>query len=654
MIASHHDQNSNRKNSKRMRIVELLLFASISVFILITDVSAQTYYVSTSGSDLNTGTSSSPFRTITKAYNLATPGTTILVAPGTYTDYQSAGWGLHLNRSGTASAPIVLKSQIRGKAIIDGEMRFDRIRAIYLDGSYNIIDGFQITRGARSGIDVVDAASNNQIIRNEIHHNGNYDWISTNGQDGIYSSESTSNNIYLQNYIHDNGRPSTNSNYPLDHGLYLCGDNELVANNIVVKNAGNGLQIAGYTTVSNMRVYNNVFASNGTNGIILWMALNGVQIKNNIFFQNVKLAISSYDAHGSGIAIDRNISFGNGLGNYDLARGGSDFIYTATPPVISDPLFINNASDFHLQSASPAINAGIALTEVTTDLEGVSKPQGAGYDIGAYEFIPPTSPTCNTTSNLWNSVAIAPQNGSFSLEFDATPNNDLMNGGMALSQNPAATYTDLATIIRFNPSGNIDVRNGGAYQAQNIIPYRASTSYHFRIDAIMAKHIYSAYVTPSGGSPLAIATNIAYRTEQASVPSLNYVSTFADTGSMTVCNAVINPMQAPATISLDASAGTIQAPLYLNSTGAIQQDKSASVIDINSGSATYSINIPVAGNYVLDVLVNAPNENSNSFWLNIDAQPLNPTMIWDVTALTTGFETRTVSLRGNGTVTNNQ
>jgi hypothetical protein len=50
-----------------------------------------------------------------------------------------------------------------------------------------------------------------------------------------------------------------------------------------------------------------------------------------------------------------------------------------------------------LTSTSPAIDAGIALAELTEDLEEIARPQGAKYDIGAYEFTtnskPPKPPT---------------------------------------------------------------------------------------------------------------------------------------------------------------------------------------------------------------------------------------------------------------------
>ena len=73
----------------------------------------------------------------------------------------------------------------------------------------------------------------------------------------------------------------------------------------------------------------------------------------------------------------------------------------------------------------------------------------------------------------------------------------------------------------------------------------------------------------------------------------------------------------------------------------------------NGGRASYSFTITNAGNYVIQALVNAPDDAANSFYINIDAEPQDPTMIWDI-PLTAGFEQRVVSWRGNGTDANNQ
>lgn len=49
--------------------------------------------------------------------------------------------------------------------------------------------------------------------------------------------------------------------------------------------------------------------------------------------------------------------------------------------------------DYHLAAASPAIDAGVEILGVSTDRDGVSRPRGAGVDVGAYEW-------CGLTCNL--------------------------------------------------------------------------------------------------------------------------------------------------------------------------------------------------------------------------------------------------------------
>ncbi len=57
--------------------------------------------------------------------------------------------------------------------------------------------------------------------------------------------------------------------------------------------------------------------------------------------------------------------------------------------IYGDPLFVfpawGSEGDYHLQSGSPAIDAGTSISVPSKDLDGNRRPQGGGIDIGAYE-----------------------------------------------------------------------------------------------------------------------------------------------------------------------------------------------------------------------------------------------------------------------------
>ena len=73
----------------------------------------------------------------------------------------------------------------------------------------------------------------------------------------------------------------------------------------------------------------------------------------------------------------------------------------------TDPQFVDaTLYDFRLLVTSPAIDTGVTLSEVTNDYANVSRPQGAGYDIGAYEYTGSTTgESLPATMKLWISGA---------------------------------------------------------------------------------------------------------------------------------------------------------------------------------------------------------------------------------------------------------
>jgi hypothetical protein len=93
------------------------------------------------------------------------------------------------------------------------------------------------------------------------------------------------------------------------------------------------------------------------------------------------------------------------------------------------------------------------------------------------------------------------------------------------------------------------------------------------------------------------------------------------------------------------SAGVISAPFVLTNGYLYQPSNQTEVAE--GGRAVYIFTITNAGNYVIHTVVKALAGESNSFFLNIDGTPEDPTMIWDI-ELTTDFAERVVSWRGSG------
>lgn len=100
----------------------------------------------------------------------------------------------------------------------------------------------------------------------------------------------------------------------------------------------------------------------------------------------------------------------------------------------------------------------------------------------------------------------------------------------------------------------------------------------------------------------------------------------------------------PAGPVMSAADAKLTAPLVLKD-GAISQPAQTELTE--GGKAVFTFSVKETGNYVIHAVVNAPAEDANSFFLNIDAPPEDPLMIWDM-EVTTGFQERVVSWRGTG------
>jgi hypothetical protein len=137
------------------------------------------------------------------------------------------------------------------------------------------------------------------------------------------------------------------------------------------------------TTFTNLKIRNNIFYETRIGGAVT------TSVIGTLTWANEEDAVFDYNLmySASGLRWDWLDGAGGIKKVYtSLAAWNTDHAIQNHNPASADPLFMS-ASNFALQTTSPAKNTGIAIGEFDTDLLNVSRPQGAAWDIGAYEYV---------------------------------------------------------------------------------------------------------------------------------------------------------------------------------------------------------------------------------------------------------------------------
>lgn len=357
-------------------------------------ITPRTFYVSKNGNDSNTGGINSPFATITKAISVVAKGDTIYVLEGVYNEK------IELTKSA-----ITIEAQ--GKVTTKG---------VYVYGNNNTLRGFTITDpNSSAGIEV--HGDKNLFEGNEIFNTK---------QDGIWFFGSY--NTFRRNYIHDILSLTNTSNTHVDcfqtwgwdknttNVLFegnICVNNRTIGQNaIIMVERESAVEVRDITFRNNVFIIRNpVYCS-----INFWGTTSYPKISNIYFLNNT---VVNYSLDGENAIQFVNITNAKAINNlfvgfgnkntyirYVLVQGGSNVeirnnavynpngIGPAGTPYAGD-IWMKNPKlaslwgnfDFHLLENSPLIDTGYNLGVVVNDLENTLRPSGAGYDIGAYEYI---------------------------------------------------------------------------------------------------------------------------------------------------------------------------------------------------------------------------------------------------------------------------
>ncbi len=350
-----------------------------------TPASVNHLYVATTGSDSNPGTKDLPFLTIAHADSLASAGSTIHVAGGTYNVSAPASLsaGILTTHSGTSSAHIrfTTDAKSRAKIVFSGTgIAWDS------KGSYVDIHGFDISGSGRIGI--LAEGANVVFTRNFVHDLTISGGCNGSGGAGIDTYGPVGNAVINANIIRNIGYSLVaGGTCNTVQGIYIGNANNVVTNNIVSGVAAVAIQQWHGATASTI-VNNTVFHSKM--GILIGQGDAGTTeggsqdnyVANNIVYDNLRYGIIESGKVGGNNRYVNNLVKSSGI---DWSVMGA-----VSGSVSADPLFVNyqptGTGDYHVQIGSLAIDGGTSVNAPIADYSGVARPRGAEFDIGAYEF----------------------------------------------------------------------------------------------------------------------------------------------------------------------------------------------------------------------------------------------------------------------------
>ncbi len=422
----------------------------------------RTYYVAPNGNDGWPGSISAPWRTISKAARSLAAGNTVYIRAGTYKEQVKPRYSGNTRQGYITYAAypgekvtldgngLVLGSadglfwingrsyiQVSGLSVINARggahtagIRMDNSHDILISGnhttytassgigvwgSYDVtVDGNEIESANQGGADenlTVSGSHDVQITDNHVHDGMN----STTGGEGIVVKNGSHDVQVHGNRVHDQPKLAFgvdgaskgaydielegNTAYNAAAGfVILPGQGGTVHdvkldNNVAYANAGPGFDIPGadqadQSLKQSITIVNNTSHDNATGVAIRATGVKDIVVRNNILSRN-GTQTEVVEGAAADTTVDHNLFDGGGAAGEGAIQG--------------DAAFVNpDAGDFHIGKDSAAVDDGSASNAPNRDKDGNARPQGAGYDIGAYEATgqdptPTATPTATPT-----------------------------------------------------------------------------------------------------------------------------------------------------------------------------------------------------------------------------------------------------------------
>lgn len=405
--------------------------------------SGGTFYVdAVTGSDAGSGTSKSPWRTISKALaSVPLNGSIVKVRPGTYTS-TGASYAIVFNRKASSSDPVTLIAEQPGTVKIrNGDLDRSTLGAWIINASGLRVQGFDFLitahqRNISANAALVENSDRIEFVANRFQENGGFQvrggktdgevaedvWLLGNtfrpSGDDVFA-QATGNSHKPDTYAGSKGSHYVYAGQVGDVSKgfsYRSGTERLVVANNVFAGTAAGRHVELGPQARSSIVTNNTFFGNRAGSVIGWntgaaYAGEGVVLyantdsgvpaanRDNVVVNNIFASLDGHSVFGSGPSqagnvVERNLSWDivNGKGqNGDVTddyaeRYGSSILFGEGRGnlVRSDPRLVAPRDfDFRVGDGSPAIGAADPAYAVAFDHAG--RNRDAQPDLGALE-----------------------------------------------------------------------------------------------------------------------------------------------------------------------------------------------------------------------------------------------------------------------------
>lgn len=479
----------------------LLALTALTLSTPPTRAQGTTYYVDNghpSASDSNPGTESEPWLTIQHAADVATAGDTVVVKAGSYWERVVP------QNSGTVGHRITFRAEPRRSVTMYG---YYTVNASYLRiEGFNITPkppprGWTENDGVFIRSDHVEVVDNYfhdienvairgywhapypraaTIARNTVYHAQmgmsvhGYDWVVEDNEierlydygngDCDYMRFFGDDHVIRGNHLHGTQFSEIGSAH-VDCFQTFDNNGEFVHDVVIEGNTctdfHQGFMGEGhyYHDVTRITFRNNVFAHGGAWGLCV-QDISYLTAVNNTFVDIQHHGIGVSGSYGHHATIVSNIFYDTGTSYWFPSGSGStgdhNLVYGSSSPPVSgvhdllgvDPLFVDAAAgNYGLTPSSPAVDAGAWRTEVDGDLDGTPRPQGVGWDIGAFEYLPNLSlrgyPGDRTIHLDWSVSVSLPATGTWRIDYRTQAPGSELSASLPLSTTRAHTLTGL-------------------------------------------------------------------------------------------------------------------------------------------------------------------------------------------------------------------